>query len=65
MLVKCHNNNNTMTTQTDFANRTFHNWNTFILQKEWNERYNKVEKGSFYPNMARFDKDSYSSFKSK
>ena len=54
-----------MTTQTDFANRTFHNWNTFILQKEWNERNTKVEKGSYYPNLARNHKDSYSQFKNK
>lgn len=54
-----------MTNQADFANRTFHNWNTQVLQKEWNERYNKVEKGSFYPNLARFNKDSYSQFKKR
>ena len=54
-----------MTAQTDFANRTFHNWNIFILQKEWYERNTKIEKGNFYPNMARNHKDSYSQFKRK
>ena len=56
---------NTMTNQADFAGRTFHNWNTQILQKEWYERNTKVDKNTYYPNMARFNKDSYSSFKNR
>ncbi len=52
-----------MATQTDFANRSFHNWNTAILQKEYEQQCFTDKYGNTRPYSQH--NQSYSQFKKR